>query len=150
MTNKKTAAIEPGGVKPEDARATTGQFRGDVGAFLAALATLLRETIVNFEQTVGRISEIVVKQSGSANRDLIVSLQDFDRLQQEFVTLVDVLARLASTPSGLWSHDERITHSGRDAIAAIAMSDIKERLVHHLEGRVTGLASSPMPDDEIF
>ena len=71
----------------------------EVGTFLVATAEVLRETIVRFEKTTARITESVVTRPGQADRDLIVTLQDFDRLQQEFLTLAEVLTQAAAKSS---------------------------------------------------
>ena len=126
----------------------------DTGLFLAALATIMRETIHRFEDTVGRISEMVVTQPGKAGRDLVVTLQDFDRLQQEFTTLGDVLARLSGTSSDVLSNEAGVLHPGHEAIASISMSDLKYRLMYHLNEAQTAGANPP-PDqpeeaEEVF
>ena len=123
----------------------------DIGSFLAALATIMRETIHRFEDTVGRISEMVVTQPGKAGRDLVVTLQDFDRLQQEFTTLGDVLARLSGTSGGdALSNEAGALHPGHEAIAAISMSDLKYRLMYHLNEAQTAGAEPPpdQPEEE--
>ncbi len=139
----------PGGVG-QDQTATTGGFQDDVCAFLAALTAMLRETVLRFEETVGRITEIAVRKSGQIDRDLVVALQDFDRLQQEFATLGDVLAHIAGHSDRSRSNSEGVVFAGHEAIAAIPMAHIKERLVRHLEGNGTNPAAAPEPNEEIF
>ncbi len=149
MTINSGKKILPGGVG-QDQAATTGGLQGDVGAFLAALTAMLRETVLRFEATVGRITEIAVRKSGQIDRDLVVALQDFDRLQQEFATLGDVLAHIAGHSDGLRSVSDGAAFAGHEAIAAIPMAHVKERLVRHLEGRVANFAAAPEPNEEIF
>jgi len=96
----------------------------EVRPLLAAIATVLRETVGAFEATVGRITEITVTRPGRADRDLVVALQDFDRLQQEFASLSEVIGRLSSANGG--------PLAGADALAAISMADLKDRLARHV------------------
>jgi hypothetical protein len=91
---------------------------------LAAIATVLRETVAAFEATVGRITEITVTRPGRADRDLVVTLQDFDRLQQEFATLSEVLGKLSAAGGG--------SYVGAEALADISIADLKDRLARHL------------------
>jgi hypothetical protein len=99
----------------------------EIGVFLSALATILRETVSNLERTVSKVSEMVVVQPGKAQRDLVVTLQDFDRLQQEFNTLGDILACLAAGPGEAQAHDDNPVHPGHKAVAAISIADLKHR-----------------------
>jgi hypothetical protein len=121
----------------------------DVAAFLDALATILRETVTRLEGTVGRVSEMVMVRSGPPERELIVTLQDFDRLQQEFAALGDVIAHCAAT-SGSWSGDSWADHHGHKAVAAISVEDLKQRFLSHLRGASTELAVSETVDDVVF
>ena len=63
---------------------------------VGAIGAVLRQTVGAFEGTVSRITELtVLNQKGTAGRDLVVALQEFDRLQQEFATLGQLLERLS-------------------------------------------------------
>jgi hypothetical protein len=121
----------------------------DVAAFLDTLATVLRETVGRLEGTVGRVSEMVLVRSGPAERELIVTLQDFDRLQQEFAALVDVIAHCAAT-SGSWSGESWADHHGRKAVAAISLEDLKQRFLGLLEGAPIEIGASETSDDVVF
>jgi hypothetical protein len=122
----------------------------DVRAFLAALAALLRDTVLRFEETVCRITHIVMTQGAKADRDLIVELQNFDRLQQEFAALGDTLARYSSMIEGFTSADDGRARLGLDVIAAISMADLKERLLLRLQGEAENLVIPPLAEEEIF
>jgi hypothetical protein len=128
--------------------AADGQAGDDVGAFLATVATTLRETVTRLESTVGRITETVVTRSAQVDRELVVTLQDFDRLQQEFAALGDLIAHCAAT-SGARSGTAWIDHHGRKAIAAISVADLKDRFLRHLDGPA-GLAASQTSDEVVF
>jgi len=129
-----------------DAAAT--EANDDLGVFLAAVATLLRETVGRFEATVGRVSGMVVTRTSRPDRDLVVALQDFDRLQQEFVALGDVIAHFAAAMQGGWPGEVWTDHHGHKAIAAISVSDLRERFLRHLKAVPRELASPAFDDVE--
>jgi hypothetical protein len=124
-----------------DAVEQTPRSDGEVRLFLAAIATVLRETVTAFESTVGRITEITVTRPGRADRDLVVALQDFDRLQQEFATLSEVIARLSLKPET----DGPAAAADEDVLAAISIADLKGRLARHLR---TTTADAPVAEGE--
>lgn len=110
----------------------------DLGAFLGTIAKLLHETVVKFERTSSKITEIVVSQPGKTDRNLILALQDFDRLQQEFSALGEALARTGeSAATGRWSEGEGEDHARHEVIGAISIADLKERILTHLSGPTT-------------
>lgn len=129
------------GVRPESA--------GSPGSFLTGIAMLLRESVQQFESISGGISEAVMSRPGMADRELVVTLQAFDRLQQEFVAVADILTRYSGTmadapaPGGVLPNEE-------EAIAAIAMSDLKERLLRHLQVSRAEVAELPPDGEEEF
>jgi hypothetical protein len=96
----------------------------------------LHETVAAFELTVSRITEIAVTRSGKADRDLVVALQDFDRLQQEFATLGQVLHRLSNRPAAEGVPQD-VGHE--EVIAEISIADLKHRLSHHLRMLTTDI-----------
>jgi len=149
MTAATAAHLTSVAAHAEPSAAPAGRAGDDVAAFLDTLATILRETLVRLEGTVGRVSEMVMVRSGPAERELIVTLQDFDRLQQEFAALVDVIAHCAAT-SGSWSGDSWADHHGRRAVAAITLEDLKQRFLSHLEGEQAELGASETSDDVVF
>lgn len=103
-------------------------------AFLPALAGLLRETVSRFEDTANRVSDLVIQQREQASLDLIVALQDFDRLTQEFSALGDALLRYiaATTPTTVPSEDA-VTE--QDVIGGILLEDMKQRLLRRLQAK---------------
>jgi len=116
----------------------------EIRTFLAAISTVLHETVAAFELTVSRITEITVTRPGRADRDLVVALQDFDRLQQEFATLGQLLGRL-SIKSGTGDEEPK---NGHDVIADISIADLKERLAHHLMVLTSDISDVPEEDVE--
>lgn len=131
-------------VSPEEA---DGEPSSDeIKTFLAAIATVLRETVVGFETTVARITEITVTRPGRADRELVVALQDFDRLQQEFANLSEVIARLS-----IWSDESASSDSaGNHAIAGISIAELKDRLSHHFKILSAKLPEPDTSEEMIF
>jgi hypothetical protein len=119
-------------------------FQNELRRLIAAMAICLRETVAAFEDTVARVTEITVLRHGrNADRELVVALQDFDKLQQEFATLSDILLQLsapASTPA--------VTPA--DLIPAIAISSLRDRLARQLAAGDDDLQLSPRPGDVEF
>lgn len=105
---------------------------GEVSTFLIATASALRDAVTRFEQTSAGISQYVASRPNEANRELIVTLQAFDRLNQEFVALADVLTIAASKSGESWTRPEGGVHPAEDAISSVTISELKERLMRHL------------------
>ncbi len=113
----------------------SAQVGEDLGSFLGTIAKLLHETVAKFEHTSSRITEIIVSQPGKTDRDLILALQDFDRLQQEFSALGEALARTGeSAATGRWAEGSGEDHAKHEVIGAISIADLKDRILTHLNG----------------
>ena len=148
MKAASAAQLAPGAAVAARSAASADRPAEDVAAFLDSLTVMLRETLGRLEGTVGRVSEMVLTRSGPADRELIVTLQDFDRLQQELAALVDVISHCAAT-SGSWSGDSWTDQHGRKAVAAITVADLKNRFLRHLDGVISELASDGT-DEVVF
>lgn len=120
----------------------------EIGSFLAAVAVALRETVGRLDATVGRITEITAMRPGRADRDVVMTLQDFDRLQQEFAAIANVLSEMADKSGETWQRAVGDGHPARDAIASISVADLKERLLRHLDLSMMDLLE--LPDDAVF
>jgi hypothetical protein len=80
-----------------------------------------------------------------------VTLQDFDRLQQEFNTLGDILACLAAGSDEAQADDDNPIHPGHKAVAAISIADLKHRLMREIESALpgdSGPSELDVPPDE--
>jgi hypothetical protein len=104
----------------------------EVSTFLIATASALRDAVNRFEQTSAGISGYVASQPNEANRELIVTLQALDRLNQEFVALAEVLTHASSKSSETWLRTNNGVHPAEDAISSVTVSELKERLMRHL------------------
>ena len=111
---------------------TVQDSANDVGAFLSVFAALLLDNVLRFEETVGRVTDLVMGR-GRPDRELIVTLQSFDRLKQEFEALGDALTRYAGSTNALPLGSEERAQRGRDVIAAITVADLKDRLLSRLQ-----------------
>lgn len=123
---------------------------GNPGMFLAGIAGLLRETVHRFEAISGGVSDAVMARADKVDRDLIVTLQAFDRLQQEFIAVADVLSRYSyalDNPDALRNDHASLQD---EAMAAIAVSDLKQRLLAHLQRDRSNELSPPPAGEEEF
>jgi hypothetical protein len=106
---------------------TVPESADNVGAFLAVFAALLLDNVLRFEETVGRVTDLVMS-NGRPSRELIVSFQSFDRLKQEFEALGDALTRYAESTNTLPVAGKERAQLGQEVIAAITVADLKDRL----------------------
>jgi hypothetical protein len=117
--------------------------------FLLAVSELLHETTRRFEETVAQVLELVMTGRGLEERNLVVTLQDFDLLQQEFVALADVLARY-----GTASKERRLVLGEdpdiRQIIGTITIADLRERLLLRLGYSPANRESALQPGEELF
>lgn len=102
----------------------------DVSAFLAVLAALLLDNVLQLDETVGRVTDFVM--SNKPDRDTIVTLQSFDRIKQEFEALGDALARYAQAHGATPESGAARLQLGHDVIAGITVADLKDRLLSRL------------------
>ena len=122
----------------------------DIKTFVAAIAVVLRESVAGFEETVSRVTEITTIRSGRADRDLVVALQDFDRLQQEFATLGEVLGRISSAASVGIPAVQSADTAGHPLLDGISMAALKARLSYHLRSLTADLSDSDTSDEVEF
>ncbi len=116
------------------------ESENDVGAFLAVFSALLLDNALRLDETVGIVTDYVMATKPS--RDLVVTLQSFDRLKQEFEALGEALTRYAEAHnSAPMSGDER-AQLARNVIAGITVHDLKERLLNRLQD---DMADLPLP-----
>lgn len=129
----------------------------DLAAFLGTLAAMLRETISKFEQTSSKVTDLIVTLPGQTDRELVVALQDFDRLNQEFAAICDALARTGTSMTGSWAHDGGEDHPKHKVIGAISIAELRDRILNHLDSAppemtVDSMLEQPLPrtDDDMI
>jgi hypothetical protein len=115
----------------------------DVGSFLAVFAALLLDNVLRLDETVGRVTDMVIA-SGRPDKDLVVELQSFDRLKQEFEALGDALTRYAESTNSVPPAGEERAQLGQDVIAAITLAELKDRLLFRLQDEMPEVAAPAM------
>jgi hypothetical protein len=121
----------------------------EIRTFLSVMATAVRDTLGQFEQTTARVIDLAVMRVGRPDRDLVVTLQTFDRLQQEFATLADVLNLAAGKSHQSWLRGAGGGHPAEDAIAKVSIGALKERLLRDLRGGADLMAAAE-PEEAVF
>jgi biopolymer transport protein ExbB/TolQ len=129
---------------------STRRLVSEMSAFLLATAKALHETVSRFEVTTARITERVMAQPTQADRDLIVMLQDFDRLQQEFAALAELFIRATAKSEEAWLDEDGDSHPAREAIATVSLAELKDRLTRHLGILRIDMGVAPMEEEVVF
>lgn len=118
---------------------------------LAAVASILRDSTGRFEQTSDRIAQLVVspEKSGSGV-DIIVALQEFDRLRQDFEAIESILAGCAKVIERPAATET--PHPLRDVVGKVPVVDFKTRLSRRLTwvSREANTADMPFVEEAIF
>jgi hypothetical protein len=123
------------------------ESKNDVGAFIAVFAALLLDNVLRLEETVDQVTKLVMG-SGRPDRELIVTLQSFDRHKQEFEALGDALTRYAEAANaGSLGGDERALLEEK-VISAITVADLKDRLLTRLQGDPPEFAAPEISEQE--
>ena len=117
----------------------------DIGAFLAVFAALLLDNVLRLDETVGRVTDLVMG-SGRPDRELIVTLQSFDRLKQEFEALGDALTRYAEATNSVPHAGEGRAQLGHHVISKITVADLKDRLLRRLTDDLPEIAAPDLSD----
>ena len=118
---------------------TANESADNVGAFLAVFAALLLDNVLRLEETVGRVTDLIMS-SGRPDRELVVTLQSFDRLKQEFEALGDALTRYAESTNAVPPDGKERVQLGQEVISAITVADLKDRLLFRLKEQLPDLA----------
>jgi hypothetical protein len=121
---------------------TANESADNVGAFLAVFAALLLDNVLRLEETVGRVTDLIMS-SGRPDRELVVTLQSFDRLKQEFEALGDALTRYAESTNAIPPDGQERVQLGQEVISAITVADLKDRLLYRLKEQLPDLANMP-------
>ena len=116
---------------------------------LAALASILRDSTGRFEETSDRITQLVVARESGSGVDIIVALQEFDRLRQDFEAIEGILAGCAQAIEHPASEPG---HPLRDVIDEVPVVDFKNRLARRLTwvSQETDTADAAFVEEAIF
>jgi hypothetical protein len=117
---------------------------------LAALASILRDSTGRFEETSDRIAQLVVARETGTGVDIIVALQEFDRLRQDFDAIESILAGCARAIERPAPNEPG--HPLRDVIAEVPVMDFKNRLARRLAwvSQETGTTDATFVEEAIF
>lgn len=126
---------------------TVEEAKNDVGAFIAVFAALLLDNVLRLEETVDQVTKLVMG-SGRPDRELIVTLQSFDRHKQEFEALGDALTRYAEAANAGSLGSEERAQLEEKVISAITVADLKDRLLTRLQGDPAEFAAPEISEQE--
>jgi hypothetical protein len=125
---------------------TAEESNNDVGAFLAVFAALLLDNVLRLDETVGRVTDFVMASKPS--RELIVTLQGFDRLKQEFEALGDALSRYAEATNSAPMSTAARSQLEQDIIEGITVADLKDRLLNRLQEDLPEFVAPPISAEQ--
>ena len=125
---------------------TVDESTNDVGAFLAVFAALLLDNVLRLDETFGQVTDYVM--SSKPNRETIVTLQNFDRLKQEFEALGDALSRYAQATNTTPLSGEERSKLEQHVIAGITVADLKDRLLSRLQGDLQEMSAPPITPEQ--
>jgi len=125
---------------------TPEETDSDVGAFLAVVAAMLLDNVLRLDETVGTVTDYVMATKPS--RDLVVTLQSFDRLKQEFEALGEALTRYAEAHSAAPLNAEEHSQLQDSVIAGITVADLKDRLLSRLQDDMPDLLTSAISPEQ--
>jgi hypothetical protein len=97
---------------------------------LATLASILRDSTGRFEETSDRIAQLVVARETGSGVDIIVALQEFDRLRQDFEAIEGILAGCAEAIERAAANQNG--RPLREVISEIPVVDFKTRFARRL------------------
>ena len=117
----------------------------DVRGFLAVFAALLLDNVLRLDESVGQVTDLVMAR-GKPDRELVVALQGFDRLKQEFEALGDALTRYADASNGTALGEHERAQLEQSVIAAISLHDLKDRLVRGMQDDLPVIPAPPLSD----
>lgn len=120
----------------------------DVGAFLAVFAALLLDNVVRLDETVGQVTDLVMGH-GRPSREMVVTLQHFDRLKQEFEALGEALTRYAEAANATEMDADERAELERNVISAITVTDLKDRLLCRLQNDLPSVVAPEVSAQEL-
>lgn len=104
---------------------------GELGALLAVFAKLLLDNVLHLEETVSSVTDLIMRR-GRPDREMVVTLQSFDRLKQEFEALGVALTHFADTANSSPLNSRESAQLQQKIIASINVADLKDRLLRRL------------------
>lgn len=127
---------------------TTKESAGDTGALLTVFATLLLDSVNSLDETVGQVTDLVIG-NGQPSREMIVTLQSFDRLKQEFEALAQALTRYVAVIDTSGFNDSGLVVLEQQVVAGITVGELKERFLNRLRDGLPDIAIPRISDQEL-
>jgi hypothetical protein len=140
----------------DDLGEDAGQKNGTAGSdlplrtVLATLASILRDSTGRFEETSDRIAQLVVARETGTGVDIIVALQEFDRLRQDFDAIESILAGCAKVIERTGGNEPGRPY--REVIDEVPVVDFKNRLARRLAwvAQEASTEAVPFVEEAIF
>jgi hypothetical protein len=120
----------------------------EIARLLMIFAGLFLDNVRHLEDTVSRVTDLITRD-GRPDKELIVTLQSFDRLKQEFEALGAALARYADSHHLPQMPGEAVSQFSRHVIDTIALADLKDRLLDRLHNQAPAQPLNEPKDDEV-
>ena len=113
------------------------------GTFIGVFAAVLLDNVLHLDETVGRVMDLV-SSSGRPDRELIVTLQSFDRLKQVFEALGEALTRYAEASDSTAPDSKARAQIEQNVISEIMVADLKDRLWRRYHNVAPAIATPQM------
>jgi hypothetical protein len=127
---------------------TTKESANDAGALLSVVAALLLDNVSSLDKTVGEVTDLVVG-NGQPSREMIVTLQSFDRLKQEFEALGQALERYAEVAGKSESGNLALDVVEERVVAEITVADLRDRFLNLLKEGVPEIVLPQISEQEL-
>jgi hypothetical protein len=141
------AAMLAGTTESPEPQSAKDNPTAEIAALLGVLATLFLDNVRNLDDTVTQVTELVMRE-GRPSRELIVTLQSFDRLKQEFEALSGALSRYAESTTSIPLFGEERAQFGRDVINAISLADLKDRFHDRMDNNAPLAPLAPLAEPD--
>lgn len=112
-------------------------------ALLGALAGITCEVAEHLETTSSGIGQELMK-SGQCSSEIMVRLQDFDRMRQQLTAVSDVLTHC----NGLILH--AAPHNVDAIVAQVSMRQMRHRIQDAIDKSRPVVAEPPLEDEQVF
>src|SRR5262245_35247960 len=120
----------------------------DAGSLPSVIAALLLDNVTRLDKTVGDVTDLVVGK-GQPSREMIVTLQSFDRLKQEFEALGLALSRYVEGTAESESDTDRSALLEQHVVDGIPVGDLKERFLSRLKQGMAEIILPQISDQEL-
>jgi len=128
----------------------TADFVAALERLLSELSAVLCDVVVRFEETTSQVTEAIAFSRCEVSRELVVTLQDFDRLRQEYLAVAKVIGRIGTCLERAVAGDVEAEAQCAEAITEVPIAELRKRLMACLAGQAGGPAPSLAGDEAMF